>query len=130
MQRSDESDFETTSDDQAKKSVYDFLCHDARRVGSFLSQFEAYGVPQQVKATESETDEGLVKAEGFGEAGVPWTAKARGSAGWAAKDVSTDATERVYDPLWTNALTFLDWLTEHGMSERNIRSARIGQYVT
>jgi len=36
---------------------------------------------------------------------------------------------RVYDPLWTNALNFLDLIDEHGLLQRDPRKARIGQLV-
>jgi hypothetical protein len=40
-----------------------------------------------------------------------------------------DTAERTYDPLWTNALSFLDFLTERGLLGRNLSNAHIGQFV-
>src|ERR1700682_1288268 len=47
------NDSSPPQEDQRNNSVYDFLYHDARRVGSFLAQFELQGVPQQSRASES-----------------------------------------------------------------------------
>ena len=40
-----------------------------------------------------------------------------------------EASERVYDPLWTNARTLLDFLAERDLVRRNLKEARIGQFV-
>jgi hypothetical protein len=40
-----------------------------------------------------------------------------------------EAAERVYDPLWANALTFLDYLEDRNLVERQITRVRIGQFV-
>lgn len=110
-------------------SVFDFLYHDVRRVGSFLSQFDDAGLLQQV--TQSE---GAHRGSKRG-----WKASAGGSLpGIGSANVAVErgpekggfeASDRVYDPLWTNALTFLDFLTERDMLVRDISSARIGQFV-
>lgn len=74
---------------QEKNSVYDFLYHDARRIASFLSQFQTYGVAQSIKANEgagrSETTKGGLEAGG----GVPLIAS-----GKAAIDRSVTNDER------------------------------------
>ncbi|MHC2104097.1 hypothetical protein [Methylobacterium sp. CM6246] len=49
----EEEDYEAHSGALPSTSVYDFLYQDVRRVGSFLAQFDEYGVRQSVKATES-----------------------------------------------------------------------------
>jgi hypothetical protein len=41
----------------------------------------------------------------------------------------SDTLERVYDPLWANARTLLDYLKEQGMLLRVLQGARIGQFV-
>ena len=38
-------------------------------------------------------------------------------------------SQRIYDPLWTNALTFLDYLAERNLIQRDFNSAGIGQIV-
>ena len=41
----------------------------------------------------------------------------------------SETMERSYDPFWTNALTFLDFLTEHGLVQTDIEEAALGQLV-
>jgi len=41
----------------------------------------------------------------------------------------TEASERVYDPLWTNALTLLDFLHERNLLKRDLGRAGIGQFI-
>ena len=110
-------------------SVYDFLYHDARRVGSFLAQFDEAGHLQQV--TQSE---GAMRGSKRG-----WKAAAGGSLpGVGGLNVSAErgpekggfeGSERVYDPLWANARTLLDFLYERDMVRRELEGARIGQFV-
>ena len=38
-------------------------------------------------------------------------------------------SERLYDPLWTNARALLDYLEGGGLINRDIATARIGQFV-
>ncbi len=40
-----------------------------------------------------------------------------------------EASERIYDPLWTNARVLLDYLAERDMIQRDIWEARMGQFV-
>lgn len=63
------------------------------------------------------------------EAGLPKLASAGGE---VTRDISAqkeEAAARVYDPLWTNALTFLDRLNEKGLIQRGLNQARIGQFL-
>ena len=110
-------------------SVYDFLYHDVRRVGSFLAQFEVAGHLQQI--TQSE---GVVRSQrrGFRFAAggeIPLVGSANLDVSRTPSSGGTEASERVYDPLWTNARTFLDYLAERDMLQRNLSAARIGQFV-
>lgn len=119
----------TPSADQKDSSVLDFLYHDVRRVGSFLSQFQEYGFRQQTSATESS---GRTQSNKTG-----WTT---GMSGFGiarvggVEEVTTGTEEKQqaqhsYDPLWRNALTFLDYLTEREMLQRDLWNARLGQFV-
>jgi hypothetical protein len=127
--KSAESGLEPQQEDQKNNLVYDFLYHDARRIASFLAQFETYGVLQQVKATESVGHVGTSKTTIAANAGVPLVAKGAAALAGTVTDEERDAAERTYDPLWTNARTLRDYLTERGMIVREIEKARIGQFV-
>jgi hypothetical protein len=111
-------------------SVFDFLYHDVRRVGSFLAQFDDAGHLQGL--TQSETVSKRLKrgwrfalGGGIPDAGATGEASIeRGPA-----EGGSETSERVYDPLWTNARTFLDYLAERDMIQRDIHKGRIGQFV-
>ena len=116
-------------DGQESDSVYDFLYHDVRRVGSFLSQFNDAGLLQQITQTEGahkstrrswKTSAGG-NLFGFGGANIGLE-RGPGQGGYEASD-------RVYDPLWTNALALLDFLETRELIVRDIGAARIGQFV-
>lgn len=125
----DASDSEQRSANPPSGSVYDFLYHDARRVGSFLSQFETYGVPSQVKATESSGRGASKRTSASGEAGVPMVAKGQTSLDWTTNVDDREIAERTYDPLWANARRLLDYLAEQDLIQRDLWAARLGQFV-
>jgi hypothetical protein len=62
---------------------------------------------------------------GMPEAG----ASAEASVERGPAEEGSETSERVYDPLWTNALAFLDYLEERNMIQLDIHKARIGQFV-
>lgn len=126
---SDESASETISEDQSRGAVYDFLYHDARRIASFLAQFEAYGSPSQVKATEASARTGTTRASGFAEGRLLGVVKGRGTLERTDSDEERDSAEWTYDPLWRNALRLRDYLDERGMVAQSPTQARIGQFV-
>lgn len=116
-------------DPQKDASVFDFLYHDARRVASFLSQFDKNGsltsLTRSEVAERSKTDSGKFETSG----GVPGVVKASGV---HQQDVSAGLSKenaKTYDPLWSNALALLDYLSDREMIERDISSARIGQFL-
>jgi hypothetical protein len=115
--------------EQERDSVFDFLYHDARRVGSFLAQFDDAGHLQQITQSESRT-KGLKRGwkfalgGGMGEFGSGEASVERGPG-----EGGSEASERVYDPLWANARTLLDYLFERNMIQRDIWEARLGQFV-
>lgn len=127
--QSGESASEPLPEDPARRSVFDFLFHDARRVGSFLAQFETYGVPSQVKATEGIGSTGTTKTATSGKLSLPALAQGQLSKDVSVADELREATERTYDPLWTNARALLDYLSEQDLLQRDIWEARIGQFV-
>lgn len=117
-------------------SVFDFLYHDARRIGSFLSQFDNAGHLQSLTEAD-ETSQTAQRGYGWKAAvslpnltGVP----GEGPEAKLGFDVAPGATgrqnsERTYDPYWTNARTFLDYADGAGLLVRNIAKARVGQLV-
>lgn len=114
---------------QEKNSVYDFLYHDARRIASFLSQFQTYGVAQSIKANEgagrSETTKGGLEAGG----GVPLIASGKAAIDRSVTNDERDGVEQTFDPLWTNAQRLLSFLDQHDLISRSIKDAPIGRFV-
>lgn len=119
-------------DEHQNGSVYDFLYHDPRRIGSFLAQFDDSGVLTGV--TQGDT-----AARG---ARRGWRASLGGSMDGAGigpggnvsfesipAEAGSSSSSRVYDPLWTNALTFLDYVEEEGLLSREPDNAGMGQLV-
>jgi hypothetical protein len=127
---SDESGFEPVPGDQPNEPVRDFLYHNARRVGSFLAQFEAHGLPQQVKATESVGQAQTTRTAVAAGVKVPMVAHGQGGLDVTTTDDTRDAAERTYDPFWTNARRLLGYLDAQGLIRRDVRQARIGQFVS
>lgn len=110
-------------------SVFDFLYHDSRRVGSFLSQFDVSGHLQQIKQTESVGQVSGNKATVSGAKGIPLVAQGTGAYDRSWGKDGREGSERTYDPLWANARTLLDFLDDRGMIIRDPRQARIGDFV-
>lgn len=114
---------------QAESYVYDFLYHDSRRVGSYLSQLGRYGL---LKSTSHK------QSSGEGEKSVSEVKLSGGIPGAASigKDDQSETTsqhgaerEDVYDPLWINALNLYEKIEGAGLVIRDLSKARIGQFV-
>jgi hypothetical protein len=114
---------------QKRDSVLDFLYHDHRRIASFLAQFETYGILQQVKATESVGRIGSSRTTHSAGLDLVTVAKAGITVDGTVSDDERDSAERTYDPLWTNARTFMKYLDEGNMIEPDLSRARLGQFV-
>jgi hypothetical protein len=116
-------------DEPESDSVFDFLYHDVRRVGSFLAQFDDAGHLQQI--TQSDGSERGTKRGFKASAGgsIPLLGAANLSLERGPDKGGYESAERVYDPLWANARTLLDYLTERDMLRRSLAEARIGQFV-
>lgn len=129
MSENESAASEPAADELESDSVFDFLYHDVRRVGSFLAQFDDAGHLQQIIQSE-----GAARGSKRG-----WKAAAGGSLpGVGSLNVSAErgpekggftASERVYDPLWVNAREILDYLTVRDMIQRDLAKASIGQFV-
>jgi hypothetical protein len=110
-------------------SVFDFLYHDVRRVGSFLAQFDDAGHLQQVTQSDGATRGSKRGWKAAAGGSLPGVGSANVSVERAPEKGGFEASERVYDPLWTNARTLLDFLSERDMLKRTLVNASIGQFV-
>jgi len=128
MSQNDETASSVEQGAQTTDSVFDFLYHDARRVGSFLAQIDPSGHLTLLKQTEAAESGSGMK---FSATASGTVVVARGGA--AMEDQRTagqrESLERTYDPLWTNALTLLDMLDERGMIHNSLEATCIGQFV-
>ena len=108
--------------------VLDFLYHDARRVGSFLGQFEVGHLTQLTQLDEvgDQTSESSGRQFAIGAPKVLGGGTETGeSAGTSTKEAST----RVYDPYWSNARAFLDHLSSNGLIHLDVTTAPMGGFV-
>jgi hypothetical protein len=48
---------------------------------------------------------------------------------FATVPTGSESSERIYDPLWSNARTLLDYLEAANLIGRDLATARIGQFV-
>jgi hypothetical protein len=134
MSKRDEKASSAERDEQNTDSVFDFLYHDIRRVGSFLAQFDNFGHLQSVTASEGVSKGGTrgYSLKLAGAVPVPGAIEgAEGSLTFAREpgQNGSESFERTYDPLWTNARTFLDYISEQSLLNRDLKNARIGQFV-
>jgi len=113
---------------QVDRSVYDFLYYDARRVGSFLAQFDPAGHLQQYRRTDTVGSSVDYSAQTKGSGGIG-VLNASVSTDERGGDHESQISDRSYDPLWTNALNFLDFLSERDLLNRNVDASGIGQFV-
>ncbi|MCJ2009219.1 hypothetical protein [Methylobacterium sp. J-092] len=128
-QTSEERDYEEHSGDQPNNSVYDFLYQDVRRVGSFLAQFEEYGVRQAVKATESVGQTQALKGAASGTIGLPSVMGGSASMDTTTTDETKDIAEHTFDPLWANARRLLDFIESGDHIQHNLWEGRVGSFV-
>ncbi len=113
---------------QRSDSVYDFLYYDRQRVGSFLAQFNDAGHLQRITESRS-ASKGTRRGFKVGATGSVMGTGGGLNFERSPGEHASEGIERVYDPLWTNALEFLDCLEEGDLVQRNVPSARIGQFV-
>ncbi|MFV1919151.1 hypothetical protein VPH46_06930 [Sphingomonas sp. MJ1 (PH-R8)] len=114
--------------DSSAPFVLDFLYHDSRRIGSFLSQFEGDGHLQQLTTTKN----GSRGKKETGSRDVKGTLGVASGALTGSTETSLSMAEgysRVLDPYWANARAFLDYLSEREMIQRDLSAADIGQFV-
>jgi hypothetical protein len=123
-QRSDE-----VSDQPESDSIYDFLYHDARRIASFLSQFEKDG-----HLTNTVLTRGIAEAsnESFANTGgvglhTLLTLSASGTENTGRTD--SEQAAKTYDPLWLNSLALLDYLEARSLINRKVHGSKLGQFA-
>lgn len=113
---------------QNASSVFDFLYNDSERVASFLGQFDPSGhltgFKKLLNAGEATTSSSDIS--GTGNVGV---LKGGMKATNSTLEDHRRGSESTFDPLWSNALAFLDHLEANKLIEREIWNARIGQFV-
>nr|VFJ88522.1 MAG: hypothetical protein BECKLFY1418B_GA0070995_101051 [Candidatus Kentron sp. LFY] len=115
-------------DRQEKDSVFDFLYHDVDRINSFLSQFNDAGYLQGLTEQKSFSSGESSGTSGHGKADV-LIAKGGGNIHRDRYHKGGEFSEKSYNPLWSNSLTLLDYLTERNMIVRELENAAIGQFV-
>ncbi len=114
-------------DGQTTDSVFDFLYYDARRIGSFLSQFDDMGHIKGITRSENNQKSSTSSTTAEAEGGVPLFAKAKANYVGTTMTTTGETDTRNYDPFWTNALSFLDFLQRRGNYSTDLSGARIGQ---
>lgn len=110
------------------RSVYDFLYADSRRIASYLSQFEGGHLTQLTRSIET----GSSASEDAGRQFAIGAPKVLGGGSHSQESNATSEKEgmiRTFDPYWTNARAFLDFLSGRDLIERDICAARMGQFV-
>ncbi len=115
--------------DPAPDFILDFLYQDARRVGSFLAQFDPSGHLTGLKQSESVSEQ----TGGDGSVRVGGIALLGGLGGSVTRRTGisgSESSERSYDPFWTNARALLDFLEERRLVSRQLdQTSRLGQFV-
>ncbi len=116
--------------DEAKPdSVFDFLYHDSRRIGSFLSQFDNSGLLTGIRQGEIASRSARRGWKVGVGAELPLLAGAKLDVERQPGEGGSESFERSYDPFWTNALTFLDMLAERRLIQPQIEEAALGQFI-
>ncbi len=113
----------------SKSEVRDFLYNDARRIGSYLSQFDPFGHLQSIKTSDAAGENQSTKSTFAGKAGVPLVAEASGAGEILTGTTGAETSERNYDPLWANALAFIDYLQHEKQLKTSVAGAQIGDFV-
>jgi hypothetical protein len=110
-------------------SVFDFLYHDSRRIGSFLAQLDSNGLLTEIRQSDH-----VAKGRKRGMSlnlGASTPLTGGGNVGFeiTPKETGGETMERVYDPYWANARELLDALTDNGLLISDLDLAGIGSLV-
>lgn len=117
------------SDPQENNSVYDFLYHDARRIASFLAQFDKHGHLTGLVRTSGVSETAGTIYGVAGGVGIPTVANLSASGGNSVLETDSDQAAKTYDPLWQNSLALLDYLTQRNLIHRDLKTAKLGQFA-
>lgn len=112
-----------------KNSVYDFLYHDINRINSFLSQFDPNGLLQSTTNLGSNSQIRSASATKKLTAKLPAVAQGDSEKTHQNSETNKEELSRTYDPLWQNSLSFLDYLTQKNLLNKDICQSNIGQFV-
>jgi len=115
--------------------ILDFLYYDAARVGSFLAQVDEGGHLKEVVQGESVTKGaksgiGVKLAATLPAVAGLTTEGAEGSISLNRNpgDTGAETGERRYDPFWTNARSFLDYLADERLASP-VAKAGMGRFI-
>lgn len=109
-------------------SVLDFLYHDSRRVGSFLSQFD----PGFLQSLTRTAEASKVDTERVGRGVAVGAPSVLGGNRASGEDVAVgtrNTLQQIYDPYWANARALLNYLEQHGLLQRDLQTSALGQFV-
>lgn len=120
---------EVEQEQQESDSVFDFLYYDARRVGSYLSQFDNFGLLQTIKHVEGTTEARSSSFSGSAGLNVPLVVKGQTGADHRISEEARENAEKSYDPFWINATNLIDLLNRRSMIKRDLATAAFGQFV-
>jgi hypothetical protein len=109
-------------------SVFDFLYHDSRRIQSFLAQFEELGHTQQLRHTAAAARSKGMRHGASAGGEIPLIAKGQANMERTSSAEGRETLERTYDPFWSNARSFLDFLADADILIA-LDQARIGNLV-
>lgn len=124
------SEKSTTASQQAiVNSVYDFLYYDSQRIGSFLGQFDPDGLLQSRKRVAGIGRSSQDKSNHAIKGGIPTVVGAEGAYENQVGERYDKSAEHTYDPLWANALQFLEYLEDKNLISRKITESKLGQFV-
>lgn len=117
-----------TQSEVESASVFDFLYVDHQRINTFLSQFSEFGglssIVHAKAAGRGKEDAGTFKAQGS-------AVVVKGEANYSEKTKAelSESSQRTYDPLWSNTLSFLDKIEDRNLLKRDIEQAAFGDLV-
>jgi hypothetical protein len=110
-------------------SVYDFLYHDARRVGSFLAQLDQNGLLTEIRKGEHAAKNAKRGWNVNVGASTPLTGGGNLGVEVSPKEGGGESIERTYDPFWANARELLDALAANDMIVRDVEGAPLGSMI-
>jgi hypothetical protein len=105
------------------------LYHDSRRIASFLSRINDFGLLQQIKRIEAVEETATDQARAGTEFSIPALARAYSGIDKVTAETAKNSAEKTYDPLWTNALEFLSYLEQRGAIRRDFSESTLRQFI-